>query len=797
MQHKINKLILIALLFSINSLYGQINHQVSFSKNYSIEPKELGDGNFYNLLNMSGLSFIDSIGYPALPVKYINLLIPANSDATGVVVNKVQKQTNKLDHPIAPVQYPEPTGDGDIHKFVKPDANKYNSDNSYPSNYIQITGQNLFRGNRIVTLAIYPFQYNPVKNKLEVVSSIDFTLTTTPIDGKNTTDLAEIDLNSMTGKILRSVVANKDDVKKYGVQHKKKGSSKSETIDNERTLKSATATNSISVDANYVIVTGETLAPAFNEFIAWKKRKGIKVELVTIQDIYNNYSGDLISGIYDNAGKLRQFLYDAYDNGDGIDYALLAGDNSILPIRHAYSNDNTADNDYIVPSDLYFADLNGDWKVDADSYYGEPADAVDYEPEIFVGRIMVQNATEVKNWTKKIKIYESNPGNGNYSYLTKAFFTESDDMQQMAQAKYILDRIPWLTDTTVFREEGGPSTIITPPFPTGNDVIDEFNNRYGFCSFMGHGRPAGVGTATLGLNTDGINNSKYVVTAFDNSPYNRLWISESGNGFDNMTNIDYPSVYYSISCTTMPFDDYEYLSSSNERNMGESYTCISQGGGPAYLGNTRSGWIYESYLLFEQFNNVMIDSLIYNIGIAEAISKQNIGTASAHNRQLNFAHNLLGCPETELWTATPTTFSSASVTQNGNNVTVNTGGVSNCKICLMSAYDNGASYYSVKPNYTSYTFPNVTMPYYVTITKHNKIPYHPNLTTVLLENKIFSADAYIECASLSAGYSVDPNHTPDGNVVIASGSSVTFDATGTILLDHGFEVELGATFEAK
>ncbi|MBN2166755.1 MAG: hypothetical protein JW717_10800 [Marinilabiliaceae bacterium] len=783
--------IAIVLLQSINSLYGQINHQVSFKKDYSIEQKELRDSNHYTQLKVPGLSFIDSLGYPALPVKYINLLIPANCEATGIIINKVQKQTKKLNYPIAPIQYPEPTRDGNNHEFVKPDTKKYNSNILYPLSCVQISGQNSFRGNRIVTLAIYPFQYFPSKNELEVISLVDFTLTTTSSNEKAMTDQIEIDENSLTGRVLKSIVENKDDIKKYGVQHQKKESSTSTTITNEKTFKSATATNSITVDADYVIVTSETLAPVFNEFIAWKRRKGIRVELVTIQDIYNNYGGDLISGIQDNPGKLRQFLFDAYDGGDGIDYALLAGDNSTLPIRYAYSNNNTSNNNYIIPTDLYFSDFNGDWKVDTDNRYGEPADNVDYAPEIFVGRVMVQNATEVQNWTKKIKVYESYPGNGNYSYLTKAFFTESDQLQQYHQAKYILDRTSWITDTTVFREEDGYNTTTTPPFPTGSDVITEFNTHYGLCSFMGHGRPAGVSVATEGVN-DGGTNSKYVVRAFDNGASNSLWISESGNGYDNMTNTDYPSINYSISCTTMPFDDYECISSPTERNMGESYTCISNGGGPAYLGNTRYGWVDDSYLLFEQFINAIKDSSFFNIGIAEAKSK-----FWYNDRYLSFSHNLLGCPETELWTAIPTIFYNASVSESGNNVTVSTGGVANSKICVMSALDNGVSYYNLQANVSSYTFSNVPKPYYVTITKHNKIPYTMNPGNLLIENKTFSSDAYIECLSLSAGYSVDPNHTPDGNVVIASGASITFDATGDILLDKGFEVELGATFEAK
>lgn len=44
----------------------------------------------------------------------------------------------------------------------------------------------------------------------------------------------------------------------------------------------------------------------------------------------------MISGINDDAGKLRQFLSDAYQNG--CEYVLLGGDINILPIRYAYYN---------------------------------------------------------------------------------------------------------------------------------------------------------------------------------------------------------------------------------------------------------------------------------------------------------------------------------------------------------------------------------------------------------------------------------------------------------------------------
>jgi hypothetical protein len=806
MQQKIvNYTTLVLLLFCFNSMYGQVTHKVSFSDDYSINQVELIDGNLYNEIKFSDLQFTCNIGYPSLPVKYIKLLIPANSKATGIIVNQVQEQAIKLDYWVEPVQYPEKTGFNNPREgFVGPDKNKYNSENPYPPSRVEIVEQGLFRGNRVVTIAVYPFQYYPIKNELEVTSSVDFTLMYNSNGESKMKNQVKIDESSFTGKVLRSLVENTGDIKTYGIQYQKEDLTQSKSVKTTQLLKSTMTTSGIEISAKYVIITNEALAPYFNDFMNWKRRKGVDVELVTTKNIYDNYTGDLISGIVDNPGKIRQFLYDAYNDGNGIDYALLAGDNTIVPIRYGYYEDDATSNDDIIPTDLYFSEFEGDWNVDSDSRYGEPADNVDFYPEIYIGRIMVTTEAEVKNWTKKVKRYELNPGNGNPSYLTKAFFTQSDHMQVLDQARDIIARASWIQDTIVYEEQGGGCTPSVPNFPTGANVISEFNNHYGFCSFMAHGRPCAVGAATIYLNSEKLCDwttkytgftvdSKYVVTAFDNGPSGCCGKAESGNGFDNMTNTDYPTIFYSVSCTTMPFDDYEYMNSPTERNLGESYTCISNGGGPIYLGNTRDGNIDASQSLFENFIEAITNNNLYNLGVAEAYSKEMYWGYD----YVRFSHNLLGCPETELWTATPTTIGSNLVSEDGSNVTVSTNNVNNSKICVMSVLDNGASYYDTISNVTSHTFTNVSKPYYATITKHNKIPYTSYPTNVLIENKTLTSYAYLNCQTVSAGYSVDPNHTPDGNVVIANGASVTFDATGDILLAPGFEVQLGATFEAK
>ena len=174
----------------------------------------------------------------------------------------------------------------------------------------------------------------------------------------------------------------------------------------------STTEASIPVSSKYVVVTSQALAPSFDRFVEWKRRKGVSIEVVTIEDVYASYSGDLVSGIYDNAGKLRQFLNDAYNNGSGIEYALLVGKHDIVPIRHGWYKDTTTNDNYIIPTDLYFADFDGNWDSNNNGYYGEPADNVDFYPEIFVGRLLVQSASEVENWTDKLISYENYPGNG-------------------------------------------------------------------------------------------------------------------------------------------------------------------------------------------------------------------------------------------------------------------------------------------------------------------------------------------------------------------------------------------------
>jgi hypothetical protein len=319
----------------------------------------------------------------------------------------------------------------------------------------------------------------------------------------------------------------------------------------------------------YVVITTPDLIPAFEELIGWKRRKGIDAGIINIYDIYadpGSASGDVVSNIIDDAGKLRQYLADAYLNG--LVYAVIGGDSTILPLRHGSGEDD----DYIVisaddariPADQYFTDFNGNWNVDgADPdlvvRYGEPTDDnVDLAPEIFVGRILCRTERDVENMVHKIIQYERNPGRGNYSYLTQAFFDQADECQAGNEAGIVSTQFPFLTTTTW--QEVPSANDPNPTWPTGPLFISQMTNNYGLVSIFAHGSPNNQAIRASNYNGCGPT-QKEKVTCLDNF-LGFCTPSQTGDAFDNLDDFNhrlhdyhnYPNIFYSIGCETTPIE---------------------------------------------------------------------------------------------------------------------------------------------------------------------------------------------------------------------------------------------------
>ena len=434
----------------------------------------------------------------------------------------MQTTTLPLGNWLYPAQPPVPLGDTS-EAFTEPNATVYNASDPYKVQIVEVINHGFYDGNnKIVTLAVYPFRYLPIADELTFYENMSITLNFEDAAKapRNVSSRASR-YNEIYGQMLTNMVDNPEDISAY---------------------KGATPPAKSSYSHpyyEYIIITSSDLEAAFDEFIAWKAHKGINIGVVTMDYIRSNYNGDNISGIYDDAGKVRQFLADAYSNGAV--WALLAGDHTKVPIRYGYTKDTLNSDHTIIPTDLYFAEFNGDWNVDGDTNYGEPADDVEYETEIFAGRLLCTNSAQIQGWANKVKNYEYYPGNGDFSYLKRSLFIQSDQMQRDQHAQQAINHYPDNFSALIIEEE--PSyDAENPTGPTGAEVITEMNNHHGVISWMGHGKPIGMAVMTSGVN-GWEEDSKYGFCSEDDSDYeNYAQIEESGNGLDNLTNIQPPDI---------------------------------------------------------------------------------------------------------------------------------------------------------------------------------------------------------------------------------------------------------------
>jgi len=89
---------------------------------------------------------------------------------------------------------------------------------------------------------------------------------------------------------------------------------------------------------------------------------------------------------------------------------LLGGDTDLIPARYAWSVYSLEGNS--VPTDLYYACLDGDWNADGDARWGEgfvysenSSDMADLYPEVLIGRLPVTTASEVDAYRLKVQKY--------------------------------------------------------------------------------------------------------------------------------------------------------------------------------------------------------------------------------------------------------------------------------------------------------------------------------------------------------------------------------------------------------
>lgn len=724
------------------------------------------------------------VGEPSLPSCYLNFYIPDGRDVKAVTVSKSGKTTYQLSLPLLPAQQPVPTSaDYVVPGFTEPTASVYSSDAAYPSAMAEVVQEGwMHLVNRIVTVRLTPYEYHPLSGVLDFYSDVTVSLhlkssqsVATDLQAPSMRD----DNAAMLAGLVQKVVENPDDVPHPVV------------MKSPRRYEVSARSAGDNLGYEYVIVTSEALAPAFEPWAEWKRQKGLDAGIVTMEWIKANYAGDEISGIYDDAGKLRQFLYESYL--DGAVYALLAGDPDVVPVRAA----NSGSTDVIT--ELYYSDFNADWDKNGNGVYGEYRyGEVDLEEEIYVGRILCANTAEASNWIEKALIYEKNPGLGDYSYLTKAFFTVADQFIEYRGKKVDIEvrqHLPTFRTFKTLREMYNGVEMSdspgTPQHPTGPEALEEFNKHYGLVSFMGHGNECSVGIATQGENSGiGIIHRLY---SFDyvRKPLDSvadLYTYCNGGSLSGMQNENHPNINYSMSC-----DNSSYLYRGEK---GDRYCCFAKyvtsgyrSGSVAFLGNTRSGYFGDIEPLFYGFSDALNALDNKSLGVVEALSKKQIT-----DKWTRIVHNLTGCPEMPMWIDTPKQIKAAlDRDEDANRLTV-TLPSADYRLCITEIGGGDNSYRVVASEFTTMTFAGLPSDYTVVITRDGYLPLvYEARSHVKLQNITYNgADRTITGYTIEVGRDVDPDRE-EGDVVIKGNSNITLDAEHSTVIKGGFSVEKGST----
>lgn len=628
---------------------------------------------------------------PSLPWISVNVTFPLGTQYEGFKTS-AQERILRSDVVLAQNPIPVPT-DSEAGIYQTNSLPQYDN-TTYPSEHVRYVDSNVWEDSVIVHFLVCPFSYDAAQKQLRFVDNITLIIKTAN--------------NGPSTRVERQLL--------YLNRHLTVSPSDSTSIMPAKSIaKAPPSLNGDSID--YVIVTSRSLANYFEPWAQWKKQKGLRSMVVTVEDIMEtNTSGRPA------ADAIKAYLADLY-YVNGLRYVLLGGDDTVVPVKYCCGmKPNTDYWTTSIPTDLYYACLdywNKDlfWDKNKNGINGEVEDNISMMPSVAVTRLPVRTDAEVRNALFKLLQYEQQPtANGwNNSILMVG--------TQMSKGPRPGDQ----SDAEATSEILYNSAI--RPYWNGErkryfDTYSDYNTGvYRLNRFK--------------LNTLLAQGFAFVDVACHGQMYE--WQFDSGSSYNCFAAEDVSNSRYTlittIACNTNWFD-----SSNVDPCLSETFMRRTASGVIGYLGCSRYSWIYKdnytslgpSQQFEEQFYKELFSSSTRdkNFGTIVARAKQKmVGLCGTEDpfRYVQFGLNPLGDPETPIYTQTPVEFSNSRATLCKNGMLVVSTGANGCVVCVMSSDDNGATYYQVQKNVRNAIFWNVYSNVSVCITKQNYIPKIINL----------------------------------------------------------------------
>ena len=504
---------------------------------------------------------------------------------------------------------------------------------------------------------------------------------------------------------------------------------------------------------DYVIVTTNTYTAAAKKLADWKTMLGYRCTTVVKSSWTETEVLNSVRNIYKSQSILP-------------DYLLILGDHQDVPGVKTTLSSTTfySDNPYSRVKDT---ESNGSGH---------------YASDVATGRISPENATQANLIVDKIINYEKNPptssafynrvldfayfqDNGNDGKEDMNFTQSAEDIRNNLISKsYTVDRY-YVHDNNSTCPRTGYTNITLPNELLNcssvwnrniSEAVSAINNGRVFAYYRGHGSKTGL--ASVGFTNTQV---------------------------QNLSNGNKLPIFFNFTCSTGMF----WSGAQNSPCFTESLLRKSGGGAVGSYGNAESVYTTPSTNLSKTLMSRLFTES--NRAIGKMLCSSLIAI-SANEYMHKIAH-YFGDPSMHPWTDFPTCFS-PTITKEGSNIRVKTGGVSGCKVTICRISD--MAILATRTMSGSEDLFNVgSAPCYVTITKHNYIPYIGVARDLYLQNMSFTEDRTIHGVNVTAGKNVTSDLS-QGNVYVRSGKT-TLLATSSLKLKTGFIVRSGAKFVGK
>ncbi len=452
----------------------------------------------------------------------------------------------------------------------------------------------------------------------------------------------------------------------------------------------------------HVVITSSSYAAYFQPLVDWHTQKGLKDTIVTTSWIYSNYAGT-------DTQQVRSFVIDA-DSTWGTSYFLLGGEHETIPFgfrTYIEEAENT-------PSDQYYSDFDDDWTH-----------------EVFVGRVSVGSSSEVTTFVNKVLRYEKAPPRLDYPLDVLLIGMDYDDDTHAEELKEdISSYIPSRFNLAKVYDshEGNHEDSVIYYLDAGQNLVN-------------HAEHAGMTSMGAGF-------------------YNHEWMILNSD-VDALTNNDQMSILLSTGCNAnrMDYDDC----------IAEHWVIYNPDqAGVAFTGNTRLGLFVlgSPYGLSDALDRQWWIGLFsgnkYNLAQTLVFSKHNFSSDIPAEQHCEWTFNLLGEPEMPIWTDEPRSFEVTHPYELPAGVWSFFSVHVQDSITLAPAESAYACLWKGNEIYlTGYTDANGDVIFnpspdtegmmYVTVTKHNYVPYEGEANAVfILPPDIIQLDTtYVPWAKIS------------------------------------------------